>query len=960
MKIITPLLIHQEYYLDPSTLLTWTTLILTIYNLHTLTKTKLPTTQNLSSSEITCNLHKQNNINHLPISNTHPLTKNINTNPSKIHATYHPYLSKITYTLIVILIITQLHYNTPPTHNTQLTTPPQTPHKTYQYQLHPQQQNHKSSITSIYPNVPHTTPHPIQHKSHQTYTPIIPHIQTITFLGHFYYITHTHLKCPKYKLIQHYIWNNSKIILLSGDIESNPGPLSHIIKNLPQEYAQRQKLYFEPNTLTLKPHYAHLEELFKPYLTHTIPNPNQNDLAHLRNHMTHLANYQPHHLLYAIIISYSPIPHVCNQQMSENLDPRCLTILRELSNLPNTTHANNLYNAHHHTHNTPPTIPQAYTQINQMIAQGTPITIENLSKEIPHLPKQLLQEFIKCPYKIRGYHPTPFHTHTNYTSPSNTNPCNHQTTSLKLITWNAGCINSSLPGIQELTRKLHTGLHIIFIQETKLHAHKSTSYIDRKFQDYKIIYNNSNNVTHKQNKYSGPTLARGGILTMIPKSIYTNENIQKIPTPNTISPYLQAIIINNKPLTPILVMNMYMPTHPQDIHLIQEIQNQIQTLATQHQHHQIFLVSDFNRDILLKGRLSNAILSTPTQNDYDWHNFTQNNGLQVIKNPHSLTRQGGHNYTSTSHIDGFYTTNPTHNTWQCHTLTNLNQNSDHYPVQLQLAPNNIVLKDTTTQPITPRITYPIPLTTIQKLQTTFLETQNLAIDNLTTTLLQDTLTHDQWEDAQNKLQEITNILSQCIEDICMTKPTPPLPNRAKIQGGFLPRTLQKTWKHQLKIHHSIRKAIRSTCQHPHTNLPNNPDIKALQSLKNIIIPPLPNNHANLHHWIEELANMGKNAKAEAHKITTKQTKINCKKTIHKYRILLNLKPKTIHKKIFQPTTTNSLDCLQNLNGHTLTQPTEIAKEIYHTQQNSFQRQAPLCDDVADHPSTCMCAVRKYP
>ena len=117
---------------------------------------------------------------------------------------------------------------------------------------------------------------------------------------------------------------------------------------------------------------------------------------------------------------------------------------------------------------------------------------------------------------------------------------------------------------------------------------------------------------------------------------------------------------------------------------------------------------------------------------------------------------------------------------------------------------------------------------------------------------------------------------------------------------------------------------------------------------------------DLHTWIEELATIGKNAKVDAHKIITKQTSINCKKTITKYRALLNSKPKTIHKKIFNPTPKNLLDCLQNSHGQTLVYPQDIAQEIYQTQQKSFQRQAPLCDDTTDHPDTCICAVRKYP
>ena len=333
---------------------------------------------------------------------------------------------------------------------------------------------------------------------------------------------------------------------------------------------------------------------------------------------------------------------------------------------------------------------------------------------------------------------------------------------------------------------------------------------------------------------------------MIPKNIYTNENITKIPTPSPISPYLQTIVINNKPLTPITIINMYMPTHPQDTHLIREIQNQIQLLITQHPNHQIILAGDFNRDILLKGRTSNGTHLPPNQNDLEWAHFTNNIGLITINNQHNHTRQGGLNYTSTSHIDGFYSNLPNHNHLTCYTLDNLNQNSDHYPVQLNLHPNSIVIKEPHPHTSNPRITYPIHPANFQKLQTTFMETQSLAIATLTTTLQKEQLTHTQWENAQNKFQEIINSLSTCIEQTCMTHPKPPLPNRVKIQGGFLPRTQQKLWKHQLKIHHGARKAIHAACQNPHAHLHNHPNIKALQLIKNINIPPLPTNPTGPH------------------------------------------------------------------------------------------------------------------
>ena len=164
------------------------------------------------------------------------------------------------------------------------------------------------------------------------------------------------------------------------------------------------------------------------------------------------------------------------------------------------------------------------------------------------------------------------------------------------------------------------------------------------------------------------------------------------------------------------------------------------------------------------------------------------------------------------------------------------------------------------------------------------------------------------------------------------KTYPPLPNKVKNQGGFLLKTQQKKWKRLLKLHHTIRKVIRATCQYSLAHLPNEPDIISLQTLQTPNIPPLHTNPMELHTWVEELATIGKNAKADAHKIITKQTSINCKKAITKYRALLNSKPKTIHKKIFNPTTNNLLDCLQNNHGQILVKPLDIAQEIYQTQQ----------------------------
>ena len=135
-------------------------------------------------------------------------------------------------------------------------------------------------------------------------------IQTTLHISNILYITHIHLQTLKDKFVQcyirdnttltilsgdietnpgphssslhinlnnihihHYTWNNATLILLIGDIETHPGPLTQILNNLPMEYTQRQQQYFIQNTLTLKQQYSHLKETFKPYISHHPPPP---------------------------------------------------------------------------------------------------------------------------------------------------------------------------------------------------------------------------------------------------------------------------------------------------------------------------------------------------------------------------------------------------------------------------------------------------------------------------------------------------------------------------------------------------------------------------------------------------------------------------------------------------------------------------------------------------------------
>lgn len=82
-------------------------------------------------------------------------------------------------------------------------------------------------------------------------------------------------------------------------------------------------------------------------------------------------------------------------------------------------------------------------------------------------------------------------------------------------------------------------------------------------------------------------------MTLIHKNYSFPGNIQKISTPNTISPYIQIIEIQNKPLKPIIIIiNIYMPSHQEDIALISIIKNEISHITTTYHTHMIILLGD--------------------------------------------------------------------------------------------------------------------------------------------------------------------------------------------------------------------------------------------------------------------------------------------------------------------------------------------------------------------------------
>jgi hypothetical protein len=203
--------------------------------------------------------------------------------------------------------------------------------------------------------------------------------------------------------------------------------------------------------MSLKPRYTHLESLFTPHLTQGTQNTLNRELSHLQRHKSLLSTYPIHIQIYVLIITYSPIPQICNQRMITGMDPIGHTLLRKIHKFSSNTqsHISLKINSTHNPN--PTTIAQAYAHINTKIAKGEATNMTTLKNELSHMPAQILQELTKCTLPIIGYHPNinpPQSTH----NPHNTSTVDtHSTSQLKIVTWNSGSINTSLPGILELT-----------------------------------------------------------------------------------------------------------------------------------------------------------------------------------------------------------------------------------------------------------------------------------------------------------------------------------------------------------------------------------------------------------------------------------------------------------------------------------------------------------------------------
>ena len=574
------------------------------------------------------------------------------------------------------------------------------------------------------------------------------------------------------------------LILLSGDIETNPGPMPNILQTHPPTHRNRCKIYFIECTIKLQPEYQHLAKQFSPIINITHPQ-HQDTITtypYLSRYIYRNQHHPPPQILYALIITLSPLRETCNHLLIQTPVPDwTTTMLGRMTSLQNpperhilTTHPYTQFlQTNQNIINPPNTIhKELYDYIKQ---SNTPPTIQTMSDKFPFLPKQLLIETLKCNDPLPEYlHPPPppiattLHPQENHTTNHNTH----------IITWNASSLNTALPNLHQLISNTPNKPAIITIQETKLTATKSTKYNQNQFPQYKLIFNNTHALTRCMQQRMAYTPTRGGLLTLINKEYTYPGNVSKIPTPAAISPYLQIIEIHNQPLQPWLIIHLYMPSHEEDIGSIPLIKQNITQQSINHPNHIHILCGDFNKDIALIGRQNGYDMTPPQAEDIEWRTFTENLQLTYIHTNSLYSRQGGHNYNQTSLIDGYYIKTSNNDLYTSTTNNDHNLNSDHSPVTLHIPPNMLLVRHpppTTDKP--PRILNPIPQENIEKFKTEFFEENTLQLNHITNTLNQDQLTDEQWQTTCTKFNHLIQKISDKIQDTCSAPPFPVLTNR---------------------------------------------------------------------------------------------------------------------------------------------------------------------------------------
>jgi hypothetical protein len=152
----------------------------------------------------------------------------------------------------------------------------------------------------------------------------------------------------------------------------------------------------------------------------------------------------------------------------------------------------------------------------------------------------------------------------------------------------------------------------------------SSRYIQNIFPHYKLLFNNTHNITRTMRQRMTHRGYRGGLLTLIHNKHAFPDNLSKIPTPANILPFLQIIRIANQSLQPWLLINIYTPSHEEDLPLIPIIQMTIIEQINAHPNDAYVICGDFNCDIALRGRQNDQQITPSQDKDYQWRLFMDN------------------------------------------------------------------------------------------------------------------------------------------------------------------------------------------------------------------------------------------------------------------------------------------------------------------------------------------------
>ena len=326
------------------------------------------------------------------------------------------------------------------------------------------------------------------------------------------------------------------ILIQSGDIEPNPGPMPNLLQKHPNTHKNRHKTYFLPSTIKLQPEYQHLATQFSPSINITHPKHHDatNKYPHLSQYIYQNQHHPPPRMLYALIITPCPTQETCNQLLTHTPSPDwTTTLLTQITLLQNpperhirTIHPYTLFKQENQNLINPP--KSIHKEIYNYIEENKHnINLNTLTNKFPYLPENLLRETLKYNEPINEYsHPPQLPNNPPHTT-HNTQMTNQN---IHIITWNATSLNTTLPNLHQLI--IHNPT-IITIQETKLTATKSTKYIQNLFPKYKLIFNNTHTLTRCMLQRRQYTTTRGGLLTLINKDYAYPRNISKIPPQQT-------------------------------------------------------------------------------------------------------------------------------------------------------------------------------------------------------------------------------------------------------------------------------------------------------------------------------------------------------------------------------------------------------------------------------------------